>query len=73
MTAGRWASAAAVLYIIGSLDKELAVADRIGGGGLSYLNQRLRQRGVAGEHFAAPKPAVVAAWLRLNTPAAAAA
>jgi hypothetical protein len=73
MTAGRWSSAAAVLYIIGSLDSELAVADRIGAGGLRYDGTRLRGRGLDVEGFEKPQPAAVALWLRLNCSAAAAA
>jgi integrase len=64
MTAGRWTSEAAVLYIIGSLDKALVAADALGRGGLSYDRKQLRQRGIHAE-LEAPMPAVVARWLRL--------
>jgi integrase len=70
MTAGRWTSEAAVLYIIGSLDKALVAADALGRGGLSYDRKQLRQRGIHAE-IAAPMPAVVARWMRMMSASAA--
>lgn len=63
MTAGRWTSMAAVLYIIGSLDRALVAADAVGKGGLVYDSSRLRQRGVLGV-LSPPKPEAVRQYLR---------
>lgn len=64
MTAGRWTSAAAVLYIIGSIDRALAAADLLGNGRLSYDGARLRQRGLRAE-LGVPAATKVAQWSRL--------
>jgi integrase len=69
MTAGRWTSASAVLYIIGSIDRALAAADLLGNGKLAYDGARLRQRGLRAE-LAAPSGLKVSQWSRLLTPAA---
>jgi integrase len=62
MTAGRWTSVAAVLYIIGSLDKALAAASLVGKGGLTYDAGKLRQKGFSAA-FTAPAQAEVKQWL----------
>jgi integrase len=69
MTAGRWTSLAAVLYIIGSLDKALVAADAVGRGGLSYDGAVLRKRGIRSA-LPAPVPAEVSRWMRLVAGAA---
>jgi hypothetical protein len=66
MTAGRWTSHAAVLYIIGSVDRALVAADAIGGGGLAYVGESLRQKGF-GTGLVPPTPAAVLKWLKLIT------
>jgi hypothetical protein len=49
MAAGRWASAAAVLYIVGSLDRQVSASKSLGSAGVRYTAAGLRQQiGTAG-------------------------
>jgi integrase len=59
--AGRWTSPAAVIYIIGSLDRKLAAADKFGKGALRYEAGRLREKGVGG-NLARPARAMMRGW-----------
>jgi integrase len=51
MTAGRWTSAAAVLYVVGALEDQ-AAATRAIGDGLVYTGEDLRRIGASPEQFA---------------------
>jgi hypothetical protein len=50
MAAGRWTSAAAVLYVIGSLEDQVS-ATRAIGAGLVYTGDDLRRLGVSPDQF----------------------
>lgn len=62
---GRWASAAALLYIIGSLDQTASASSRLGHGGLSFTADGLRSQ-------IGTSPDVRAAWWPTETDSAAA-
>lgn len=44
MAVGRWASTGAILYIVGSLEQQVAATDLIGRGSLSYESDQLHQQ-----------------------------
>ena len=67
MAAGRWTSPAAVLYVIGALEDQVA-ATRAIGAGLAYADGDLRRIGTSPEQFSGARPALaadVAAWGRI--------
>lgn len=65
MAAGRWTSAAAVLYVIGALDHQLVIADALGTGGLSYDGDKLRKRGIRAGVATKPAAEQVRQWMAL--------
>lgn len=53
MAAGRWTSPAAVLYVIGSLEDQVAATRDIGSAHLAYSGDDLRRMGMSPSQFAA--------------------
>jgi integrase len=54
MAVGRWTSTAALLYVIGSLEGQVAATDALGNGALSFRSDSLHQQ--LGASAAAPTP-----------------
>jgi integrase len=54
MAVGRWTSVAALMYVIGSLEGQVAATDRLGGGALAFSAGDLHQR--LGASASAPLP-----------------